>query len=147
MTGELGADTLAASGGALLDTSVLVAAERGEKLAALSEVARPAVSVITLAELKAGVAASTGTPQLLRRMRTLDAARSLIAYDIDEGVADAWVILRSHLAATGRRLGANDLWIASTALAKRLPLITRDGDFDALEGVGDLRVLRISRDG
>jgi len=127
---------------ALLDTSVLISLERGELVDILAGVVRPAVSVITLAELKAGVVAASGTPALLRRMRTLEAARELVVHHIDERVADAWVLLRSHLAESGGRAGANDLWIAATAVAAGIPLLTHDAGLAALEGVPGLTVLR-----
>ena len=127
---------------ALLDTTVLIALGRGERVDAVAEVIHPSLSVVTLAELKAGVAAAQGTSALLRRMRTLDAARDLTIYDIDERVADAWVVLRSHLALAGSRIGANDLWIAATAMAHGLPLLSHDTHFSALESAPGLTLLR-----
>jgi len=127
---------------ALIDTTVLVALERGELSDLVAAITRPSLSVVTLAELKAGVAAAQGTAAMLRRMRTLDVARELTIYDIDERVADAWVVLRGHLAETGSRIGANDLWIAATAVAHRLPLLSHDADFRALDSARGLKLLR-----
>jgi hypothetical protein len=37
----------------------------------------------------------------------------------------------------------NDLWIAATAIAHRIPVVTQDEDFDPVEGVGGLQVSRV----
>ena len=123
----------------LLDTTVLIASERGEIVNALNDVSIPAISIVTLAELKAGVVAAQGTSALLRRLRTLEAAHELRTYVVDERVADAWVALRSHLHETGRRVAANDLWIAATAVARSATLFTHDSGFEALEGAPGFR--------
>ncbi|BBX66577.1 hypothetical protein MPSYJ_00380 [Mycolicibacterium psychrotolerans] len=51
--------------------------------------------------------------------------------------------MRVHLAETGRRVRVNDLWIAAVAASHDLPVVTRDGDFDPLEGVAGLSVIRV----
>jgi predicted nucleic acid-binding protein len=40
------------------------------------------------------------------------------------------------LAEAGRRVNVNDLWIAATAVANGLPVVTRDDDFDPLADLG-----------
>ncbi|MGH4025063.1 MAG: hypothetical protein ACRDRV_10835 [Pseudonocardiaceae bacterium] len=47
-----------------------------------------------------------------------------------------------HLAEAGRRTEADDLWITSAA-ARHLPVITQDNDFDTLEGVAGLVIVRV----
>ncbi len=37
----------------------------------------------------------------------------------------------------------NDLWIAACAAAHNLPVITQDNDFDLLEGVVGLPIVRV----
>jgi predicted nucleic acid-binding protein len=37
----------------------------------------------------------------------------------------------------------NDLWIAATALAHRLPLVTQDSDFSALAQVPELEIIHV----
>jgi len=46
------------------------------------------------------------------------------------------------LIGSARKMGKNDLWIAATAFALDIPLMTTDGDFDHLNGVF-LNVLKI----
>jgi len=45
--------------------------------------------------------------------------------------------------ASERRVGVNDLWIAATAAAHGMPVLTQDGDFDALSGVEGLTVIPV----
>ncbi len=53
---------------------------------------------------------------------------------IDAAVGAEWARLRVHLAEAGRRISINDLWIAATAAAHGLAIVTRDADFDPVEG-------------
>jgi predicted nucleic acid-binding protein len=58
-------------------------------------------------------------------------------------VARAWAAMRAYLVAAERRVGANDLWIAATAAAHGIPVLTQDGHFDALSGVEGLTVIPV----
>jgi predicted nucleic acid-binding protein len=40
-------------------------------------------------------------------------------------------------------MNVNDLWIAASAAARRLPIVTQDDDFDPLDGVRGLVVVRV----
>ncbi len=60
-----------------------------------------------------------------------------------EGVATEWARLRVHLAEQGRRVNVDDLWIAASAVAHRLPIVTQDDDFDPLDGVRGLVVVKV----
>lgn len=40
-------------------------------------------------------------------------------------------------------MNVNDLWVAATAIANDLPVVTQDDDFDPLAGVLDLAVIRV----
>jgi predicted nucleic acid-binding protein len=51
---------------------------------------------------------------------------------VDHEVADVWAQMRAYLAASGRRVNANDVWIAATAAAYEMPVVTQDGDFESL---------------
>lgn len=136
-----GEDAAPSSG--LVDTSVFVAQEVGRSLRRelLPEVA--AVSVITVAELRAGVLAAEDRVSRSLRLRTLEQVGDIQLLDIDHAVAMVWAELRVRLGATRRRVNVNDLWIAATAAAHDLPVITQDADFDAVEGVAGLRVVRV----
>lgn len=127
----------------LLDTSVLIASEtpRALDLDALPD--EVFISVITVAELQAGVLAASDTATRARRLTTLDSVASLEALPIDVAAAGHWARLRVRLSEEGRRVNVNDLWIAAVASANGLPVVTQDADFDALESVGGPAVIRI----
>ena len=127
----------------VLDTSVFIAQESGRPLTESLIPDEVATTVITLAELNIGVLAAASADIRARRMATLDAVADLAALPVDEDAARMWARLRIHLAETGRRVRINDLWIAAIATSRGLPIVTRDGDFDALDAVAGLTVIRV----
>jgi predicted nucleic acid-binding protein len=130
---------------ALLDTSVFVARESGRPLDAtrLSAETETSVSVVTIGELHAGVLAATDVDVTAARLKTLESVSAIEVLPIDEAVASAWALLRVHLREAGRKADINDLWIAATAVAHGLPVVTQDADFDPLEGLAGLTVVRV----
>lgn len=124
----------------LLDTSVFIAREgRGLDTSALPD--ELAVSIISYAELRAGVLAAADVSVRSRRLSTLQAVADMNPLPIDLPVAEHWAHLRLLLAEAGRRMNVNDTWIAATALAHDVPVVTQDADYSALAEVSDLRVL------
>ncbi|MGZ8714350.1 MAG: PIN domain-containing protein [Mycobacterium sp.] len=127
----------------ILDTSVFIANESGRQLETSLIPEELATTVVTLAELNAGVLAARTTEIRARRLRTLDAVAEMTALPVDEEAAQVWALLRVHLAEAGRRVRVNALWIAAIAAAKHLPVVTQDGDFDVLEGVAGLAIIHV----
>lgn len=127
----------------LLDTSVVVGAESGRPLREECLPRRGVASVVTLAELRAGVLAAPDIETRDRRLATLERVAGVAALPIDDAVGRTWASMRSYLAASGRRVAPNDLWIAATAATHRIPVITQDSDFSALSGVGGLTVIEV----
>jgi predicted nucleic acid-binding protein len=127
----------------LLDTSVLVALEGGRRVddAALPDEAF--VSVVTVAELRAGVLAATELGVRARRLATLEAVAGLEALPIDTAVAAVWAEMAVRLRDAGRRVGVNDVWIAAVAAANEMPVVTQDADFDALADLGLVAVVKV----
>ena len=99
-----------------------------------------AVSVITIGELRAGVLAAEDTATRDRRLSTLASALSLQPVPIDEDVAASWARLRVVLRDHGMRMPVNDSWIAATAMALDIAVVTQDHNFTALD---ELRVVRV----
>jgi predicted nucleic acid-binding protein len=127
----------------LLDTSVFIALESGRPLDEQRIPEETAVSVVTLAELQAGVLAAPDVDVRARRLATLDAVGDIELIGIDEQAARAWARMRVHLAESGRRINVNDLWIAAVAASRGLPVVTQDDDFAPVAGVMGLEVIRV----
>jgi predicted nucleic acid-binding protein len=127
----------------LLDTSVFIARESRRPLESDLLPEESAVSAVTVGELQAGVLAAGDTEVRARRLATLETLSDVEVLAVDEVVAASWALLRVHLAESGRRLNVNDLWIAATALAHQMPVVTQDDDFEPVDGVGGLRVVRV----
>lgn len=127
----------------LIDTSVLVAVEKGRPLREEALPERSAVSIVTVAELRAGVLAAPDIESRDRRMTTLEGVAGIIILPVEARVARAWAAMRAYLVASERRVGVNDLWIAATAATHGMPILTQDGDFDALSGVEGLTVIPV----
>jgi hypothetical protein len=126
----------------LLDTSVFIAQE-GRELDVSALPDEVAVSVVTYGELRAGVLAATDVSVRSRRLSTLQTVADLHPLPVDTAVADEWARLRLLLTAAGRRVNVNDTWIAATALAHGVPVVTQDADYRALAEVSDLRVIAV----
>jgi predicted nucleic acid-binding protein len=91
-----------------------------------------AVSVITVGELHAGVLLAVDDATRASRLRRLAAVLDIAAVlDVDRAVTARYGELR---AAAGRG-PSNDLWIAATALAHDLELVTGDRGQATLPGV------------
>lgn len=124
----------------LADTSVFIARERGRSLDVETLPDELAVSIITIGELRAGVLASSTVDVRDRRLGTLTAALRLDPVPVDEAVAAEWARLRVLLRDSGQRMPVNDSWIAATALALGVPVVTQDDDFPE---IGELAVTRV----
>jgi predicted nucleic acid-binding protein len=118
----------------LIDTSVLIASERGRALRDHPDHA--AISVMTLAELHAGVLAARDASTRARRLQTLASVEnSFDPLPVDPNVARRFAELAVAAREDGRRAPVVDLLIAATASVHGLPLYTQDGDFLGLPGI------------
>jgi len=119
----------------ILDTNALSAFIDGEPSigAILGRSPRATIPVIVLGEFRYGIAGS-------RHRKTYEAwlKSHLGHFELLEIVADTtwpYAELRAALKRLGRPIPANDAWIAALAIQHRLPILSRDGHFDALPNV------------
>ena len=98
------------------------------------------ISAITLGELRLGVLNAQDPESASRRLSTYQLAQRFEALTVDEAVCDAWALLVSRLRVAGRKAPINDSWIAATAIAHGVPVVTQDADYDAMT---DVQVIKI----
>ena len=118
----------------LADTSLFIAWEGVRQLRA-EPPEQLAVTVVTLGELRLGVLMADDLEARDRRLATLQLASSLEPLPIDQVVADAWAALVASLRHDQKRMPINDSWIAATAIAHDMPVVTQDDDFDVVAGL------------
>jgi tRNA(fMet)-specific endonuclease VapC len=122
----------------ILDTSVLVAAERADSDLdhVLGDDDEPAIAAITVAELLVGVELAAGVrrERRARRVEGLLAAMPVEPYTADVARAHARLIAATRTA--GQPRGAYDLIIAATAIATSRVVVSADrAAFADLAGV------------
>ncbi len=127
------------SSAGLADTSVFIARESGRQLDVTALPDTLAVSIVTIAELRAGVLVAADLVTRDRRLATLQQALDLDPVPVDDEVARAWARLRVALRDSGRRMKVNDAWIAATAIALDIPVVSQDGDYENLPGLDVIR--------
>ena len=123
----------------LADTSVFIAVEQARALAG-EPPETVAVSVITVGELRLEVLCAADVSARARRLETLVRVEALEPLPIDGRVAHEWARLMVALREQGRRMPLNDSWIAATAIANDLPVVSQDRDYDDVPGLVVIRV-------
>ncbi len=128
------------AGRALADTSVFIGLEAERFDASRFSGFEWGLSVITLGELRLGVLQAKDPDSASRRLSTYQLAQRFEALTVDEQVSDAWALLVSRLRAEGRKAPINDSWIAATAIAHGIPIVTQDADYDHMPGVQVIKI-------
>ena len=126
--------------GILLDSSIIIAAERRTlELGAVTagRLDLTYLSVITASELLHGVhRADTPGRQLTRSAFVEAVLAAFPILELDVTVARVHARLWADLERTGSLIGAHDLWIAATALAHSLTVLsTNPRDFGRIPGL------------
>jgi tRNA(fMet)-specific endonuclease VapC len=116
----------------ILDTNALSAfvdgvAGVGE---ALRRHGRAAIPVIVLGEFRYGIAQSKHRAEYAAWLESHLPEFDILA--VTEETAVTYAALRLALKKAGRPIPANDAWIAALAIEHDLPLLSRDGHFDAV---------------
>ena len=125
---------------ALADTSVFIGLEAARFDPSRFDGLEWGVSAVTLGELRLGVLQAQNPEAASRRLSTYQLAQQFDALAVDEAVSEAWALLISRLRAVGRKAPINDSWIAATAIAHRVPIVTQDSDYDDMPGVEVIRI-------
>ncbi len=125
---------------ALADTSVLIGLEAARFDVRKFGDFEWGISVVTLGELRLGVLQAGDPAAASRRLSTYQLAQRFEAIAVDEAVSDAWALLVSRLRSAGRKVPVNDSWIAATAIAHGVPIVTQDADYDAVPDVDVIKI-------
>jgi tRNA(fMet)-specific endonuclease VapC len=128
----------------LIDTDLLVDLEQGAGTAEFERrvgAEERAISVITVSELLHGVHRATGARRARRSAFVEHLLAGLPAIPITAQVARVHAVAWAQLVERGEVIGAHDLWIAATALALGLGVVTGNvGEFSRVAG---LRVVTV----
>jgi len=125
----------------MLDTNILIylmknkPPEVAERVNALGSDAELCMSFFTFAELLMGAERSTQKADVLRRLDAL--ARVVpVRYGVQRAICQHYAVQFTRLRAAGTPIGANDLWIASHALADDCTLVTNNTrEFERVAGL------------
>ena len=127
--------------GVLIDTNVLIECERG-RLDLEPHLAQRGqeeffLSVISASELLHGVHRAANPQSRMKRSAFVEALLERFPLlPIDLATARVHAQVWAELAGAGKLIGPNDLWIAATALARGLDLITANvREFDRVPGL------------
>ena len=127
--------------GVLIDTNVLIECERG-RLDLEPHLARRGqeeffLSVVSASELLHGVHRAANPQIRMKRSAFVEALLERFPLlPIDLATARVHAQVWAELAGAGKLIGPNDLWIAATALARGLDLITANvREFDRVPGL------------
>jgi tRNA(fMet)-specific endonuclease VapC len=128
--------------GVLIDSSVLVAHDRGKLnvRAWVRDADAVAISVITLIELYHGFFRAITPENQTRRQEFIDfCKRDFLIVPLDESLAEIAGRIRANLQAQGLSIGAHDLLIGVTALARGFNLATANlREFKRIPGLNVL---------
>lgn len=119
----------------ILDTNALSAWADGDPAIEplLRTASRLVIPVVVIGEFEFGIRqsrhASRYAEWLAVNLDTVEVAR------IDREIAAVYGAVRLELKQAGTPIPINDSWIAAVARHERLPIISRDGHFDAVRGV------------
>ncbi len=93
-----------------------------------------AIPLTVYAELLVGAEKSSQPERVLQQIETLLEAHEIV--ELTEEVAEHYARIRAGLEARGAVIGANDLWIAATALAHGAVLVTNNSaEFSRVNGL------------
>ncbi|HEV2279300.1 MAG TPA: type II toxin-antitoxin system VapC family toxin [Acidobacteriaceae bacterium] len=119
----------------ILDTNALSAVADNQPAAVriFSEARSIELPVIVLGEYRFGIAHSRRRSEYEKWLDELIAATRVLPVEAETSAHYARI--RAELKKAGQPIPSNDLWIAALARQHRLPLMTLDRHFDAVQGL------------
>ena len=119
----------------ILDTNAVsaVADDEARAVRLFSSAASIELSAIVLGEYRFGIAQSRRRKEYEKWLVQLVASTRFLP--VDEETTAHYAQVRSELKKAGKPIPSNDLWIAALCRQHRLPLLSRDAHFDAVQGL------------
>jgi len=119
----------------ILDTNALSAVADNQSAAVrlFRDAASIELPAIVLGEYRFGIAQSRRRKEYEKWLEELVAATRVLS--VDEQTSSHYAQVRSELKKAGKPIPSNDLWIAALARQHRLPLMSQDTHFDAVQGL------------
>jgi len=119
----------------IVDTNALsaLADENLPIITILSQAADIDLPVVTLGEYRYGISQSRYKSRYSSWLDGL--IRDCRVLDIDQETTSNYAEIRLELKKLGKPIPTNDLWIAALCRQHSLPLLSRDGHFDAVPGI------------
>ena len=125
----------------LIDTNIYSFALKGDRdtVSLLRTMRLIGISSVSIDELLSGFKGGTREKENRRELdEFLDSPRVRI-YSVDEDTAEFYAEILNEMRSKGTPIPTNDIWIASVALQKGLPLYSRDLHFKQVPGLILLR--------
>ncbi|MBR0101424.1 MAG: type II toxin-antitoxin system VapC family toxin [Treponema sp.] len=121
--------------GKLIDTNVIIRFFKGETelFSLFDDMEQLYVSSVSVGELMYGAELSKKSD--FNRQNYFCFCEQMKVLQPDLEVAKMYGKIKSNLKAKGRPIPENDIWIAATALAADLELVTADTDFENISGL------------
>lgn len=121
--------------GKLIDTNVIIRFFKGETelFSLFDNMEQLYVSSISVGELMYGAELSKKSD--FNRENYFSFCEQIKILQPDLEIAKMYGKIKSNLKAKGRPIPENDIWIAATALAADLELVTADSDFENVSGL------------
>ena len=121
--------------GKLIDTNVIIRFFKGETelFSLFDEMEKLYISSVSVGELMYGAALSQKAD--FNRENYFCFCEQMKVLYPDLGVAKSYGRIKASLKMKGRPIPENDIWIAATALAADLTLVTADSDFSFVDGI------------
>jgi tRNA(fMet)-specific endonuclease VapC len=122
---------------ALIDTNIYSNALKGEKQAVslLKGLGLIGISSISIGELLSGFKGGKREKENRRELEEFLDSPRVRMYSVDEDTAQFYAEVLNELRKKGTPIPTNDIWIASVALQKGLPLCSRDVHFRKVQGL------------
>ncbi len=121
--------------GNILDTNVIIRLMNGNESirSAIYETTNIHIPVVVIGELLFG--AEKSQKRDLNRKNYLDFCAPYPVLDVTQKVADKYGKIKKELQEHGNVMPENDMWIAATAMANNMTVITQDKHFEYIQGL------------